>query len=152
MHWFSQSIAAIASFGVYACVWAQCGLLSDPNNPACTHGTGPVAITAPQVPAAPSNVQTVPTLGHLACAAYEQRINRCLVVTPNSQAHADAYRAGIETAMAGRRVMLNGVYMAGQMSVLTAPVPLSLPSSPSTPLPGAASMLIDPLATQGTHK
>lgn len=153
MNWFSHSITAIAAFGASACVWAQCGLLSDPNNPACTHGTGPVTITAPQVPVVPSvppKSHVSPSQGHVSCAVHEQRSNRCLVVMPNSQAHEDAYRAGIETAMAGRRIMLNGVHMAGQMGVVTATMPL--PGVPNTPLPGAASMLIDPLAPQGSHK
>lgn len=139
-----------ALFGPSVVQAQTCGLLADPNNPACKGGTASPATAGAAAPAAvgaaPADPRQAPGMGQKVCAFFDTKTNRCLTVRPDTKAYDSAVQTGIEAAMMGMQIQQDALHRAGQMGVLSgfglggrAPVGAALPQLPgaaATPSPG----------------
>jgi hypothetical protein len=122
----SLILIALAMLSMAGSANAACGLLADPNNPACKHGTsGPVALPAPAgagiaLPPPPgiggsrNPTHSVPSLGSLPVGVVEDGVNgcvqrdpsgeRCLIFASKRSAYEQAIQSGMEAARGGMEV------------------------------------------------
>ncbi|ABM96940.1 hypothetical protein [Methylibium petroleiphilum] len=111
-----------ALFGPSVAQAQTCGLLADPNNPACKGGTASPATPGAAAPAAAAATATdprqAPGMGQKVCAFFDTKTNRCLTVRPDTKAYDSAVQTGIEAAMMGMQIQQDAIYRAGQMGVL----------------------------------
>lgn len=121
-------VALAGAFMVSGVAQAQtCGMLADPNSPACKGGTAaPTALASPGTPATQAGVSSTPLdkrqapgMGQKVCAFFDTKTNRCLTVRPDTQAYDNAVQTGIEAAMMGMQIQQDAIYRAGQMGVLS---------------------------------
>lgn len=108
-----------------------CGILSDPNDPACKAGTSTPVTSADRAAAAAAGKQ--PGKGQKVCAFFDTATNRCLTMRPDTKDYDSAVQTGIQAAMMGMQIQHDALYEAGQAGVLAG---FGLPSG--VQLPGGA--------------
>jgi len=120
-----RACVALAIAAAAAPSWSQgsCGMLADPNSPACRSGTASPPSQRGSPAAAPAAGASgpaghAPGRGQQVCAFFDRTTNRCLTVRPNTADYDSAVQTGIDAAMMGMQIQQDAIHRAGQMGVL----------------------------------